>query len=68
VGILSGDLYHSRENRRSKRVPRINVERADTLASIDRTERIVRNTRARFIVQHDLNDFATLPGYPAFLE
>jgi len=51
--ILSGDLYHSRENRKFKRVPRINVERADTLASIDRIERIVKNTRARFIVQHD---------------
>jgi len=68
VVILSGDLYHSRENRKFKRVPRINVERADTLASIDRIERIVKNTRARFIVQHDADDFATLPEFPAFLE
>ena len=66
--ILSGDLYHSRENRRFKRVPRINVERADTLASMDRIERIVKNTRARFIIQHDEADFASLPRFPAFLE
>jgi N-acyl homoserine lactone hydrolase len=68
VVLLSGDLYHSRENRKFKRVPRINVERADTLASIDRVERIVKNTKARFIVQHDEADFATLPRFPAFLE
>jgi N-acyl homoserine lactone hydrolase len=29
---------------------------------------IVRNTKARFIVQHDVSDFATLPRFPAFLE
>lgn len=68
VVILSGDLYHSRANRRLKRVPRINVGRADTLASIDRVEAIVKNTKGRFIVQHDLEDFATLPRFPAFLE
>src|SRR2546421_9494443 len=44
VVILSGDLYHSRANRKFKRVPRLNVERADTLASIDRVEKIVKNT------------------------
>jgi len=66
--ILSGDLYHTRENRRFKRVPRINTERADTLASMDRVERIVKNTRARFVVQHDLKDFETMPRFPAFLE
>ena len=68
VVILSGDLYHSRANRRFRRVPRINVGRADTLASIDRIEAIVRNTKARFVVQHDVNDFASLPRFPAFLE
>jgi N-acyl homoserine lactone hydrolase len=68
VVILSGDLYHSRANRKFKRVPRLNVERADTLASIDRVEKIVKNTRARFIVQHDVDDFASLPRFPAFLD
>jgi glyoxylase-like metal-dependent hydrolase (beta-lactamase superfamily II) len=47
VVILSGDLYHSRENR---------------------IERIVKNTGARFIVQHDEADFASLPKFPEFLE
>jgi glyoxylase-like metal-dependent hydrolase (beta-lactamase superfamily II) len=68
VVILSGDLYHTHENRTFKRVPGFNYERADTLASIDRVEKIVKNTKARFIVEHDAKDFASLPKFPAYLE
>jgi len=68
VVILSGDLYHTHENRTLKRVPVFNYERADTLASIDRVEKIVKNTKARFIVQHDGKDVASLPKFPAYLE
>jgi N-acyl homoserine lactone hydrolase len=49
-------------------VPAFNYEREDTLASIDRVERVVTNTKARFIVQHDSKDVATLPKFPAYLE
>lgn len=66
--ILSGDLYHLRENRTYRRVPVFNTSRADTLASMDRVERIVKNTQARFVVQHDPRDFAALPKFPAYLE
>jgi hypothetical protein len=41
---------------------------ADTLASMDRVEKIVKNTKARFIVQHDGKDVASLPKFPAYLE
>jgi glyoxylase-like metal-dependent hydrolase (beta-lactamase superfamily II) len=68
VVILSGDLYHTHENRTLKRVPGFNYERADTLASMDRVEKIVKNTKARFIVQHDFKDVASLPKFPAYLE
>ncbi len=37
-------------------------------ASIDRVEKIVKNTNARFIVPHDAKDVATLPKFPAYLE
>jgi N-acyl homoserine lactone hydrolase len=66
--ILSGDLYHLRENRTHRRVPGINYERADTLASIDRIEQIVKNTKARLVVQHDPADFKALPKFPAYLD
>jgi glyoxylase-like metal-dependent hydrolase (beta-lactamase superfamily II) len=68
VVILSGDLYHTHENRTLKRVPGFNYQRADTLASMDRVEKIVKSTKARFIVQHDGKDVASLPKFPAYLE
>lgn len=66
--ILSGDLYHLRASRTLKRVPVYNANRADTLASMDRIETIIKNTHARLIVQHDPRDFQSLPKAPAFLD
>jgi N-acyl homoserine lactone hydrolase len=66
--VLSGDLYHSRDNRKLKRMPSFNTDRADTLASIDRIERIVNNKKAKFYVQHDLVDFKALPKFPKYLQ
>jgi N-acyl homoserine lactone hydrolase len=68
VVLLSGDLYHTKVNRRLRRVPRVNTERADTLASMDRFEHIAQNTRARVIVQHDRDDFHSLPKFPRYLD
>ena len=67
VVILSGDLYHTRDNRKYRRIPAINFERADTLASNDRIEKIVTNTKARLVVQHDMVDFRALPKFSAYL-
>jgi N-acyl homoserine lactone hydrolase len=65
---LTGDLYHMRDNRRFKRVPPVNTERADTLASMDRFEHIVANLHARVVIQHDPEDFRGMPKFPAFLD
>jgi glyoxylase-like metal-dependent hydrolase (beta-lactamase superfamily II) len=65
--VLSGDLYHQLRNRAERLIPAFNTERADTLASIDRIERIVKNTHARFVIQHAPEDFAALPKFPAYL-
>jgi len=66
--LLSGDLYHTVENRAMKRMPVFNVDRADTLASMDRIERIVKNTGARFVIQHAPESFAAMPKFPAYLD
>ena len=66
--ILSGDLYHLRENYEHLRVPDFNYNRADTLASMDRIEKIIQSTKARLIVQHDLGDFNAVPKFPAYLD
>lgn len=66
--ILSGDLYHTHDNRRYQRVPAFNASRADTLASMNRIETLARNLGARIIIQHDPDEFAALPPPPAYLD
>lgn len=68
VVILSGDLFHQRDNYKFRRVPPFNVERADTLASIDRVNTILKNTKGRLVVQHDVGDFKSLPKFPKYLD
>jgi glyoxylase-like metal-dependent hydrolase (beta-lactamase superfamily II) len=66
--IISGDLYHVRDNYRFRRVPPFNVDRADTLASIDRIDTILKNTKGRLVVHHDPQDFKALPAFPKYLD
>jgi len=66
--VLSGDLYHTRLNAKNKLVPSFNASRADTLASFDRIDRILKNTHGRLIIQHAEEDFATLPRPPLFIQ
>ena len=66
--LITGDLYHTRENYEKGLVPRGNTERADTLASFNRFAGIRDNTHARVIIQHSPADFAALPMFPRPLE
>lgn len=65
--LLSGDLFHTHANREHRRMPVFNVDRADTLASIDRVEAIVRNRHARVVIQHAPEDLKALPAAPGYL-
>ncbi len=66
--LLSGDAYHQRESRSEKLIPQFNVSRANSLASIDRLEGIIKYKKARLIIQHDIRDFKLLPKFPKFLD
>lgn len=66
--ILSGDLYHTRDNFKQQRVPPINDSRADTMASFDRVHRLIETHKARLVIQHSPEDFASLPKFPAWLD
>lgn len=66
--VLAGGLYPLRESRAARRVPSINVSRADTLATFDRIEKIAANQKARVVAQGDPADFAALPKFPAYLD
>ena len=62
--MLTGDLYHSTLARQLKGIPPFNTSRAETLASIDRFERLVKAYKAKIIIQHEPADIAKLPAFP----
>lgn len=62
--ILSGDLWHFREQVEIGGVPKINTSRADTLASMDRIQKAARALHAQVILGHDLRDVSLLPAFP----
>jgi len=47
-------------------VPVFNTSRAETLASIDRVERLAKNLKATVVVQHATEDFGRLPQFPDY--
>lgn len=63
--LLSGDIYHFTEQVERRGVPPFNTSRAETLASMDRFDRLGRNLRANVIIQHEPADVAKLPTFPA---
>lgn len=62
--LLSGDQYHFTEQVKNRGVPPFNHDRADTLASMDRFDRIAANLKAKVIIQHEPADIAKLPAFP----
>ena len=63
--LISGDLAHFHENYEGNGVPTFNVDRAATLASLDRYKKIAANLKATVILQHDARDVGKLPAFPA---
>ena len=63
--LISGDLAHFHENYETSGVPTFNVDRAQSLASLDRVKKIAAGTKATVIVQHDARDVDKLPVFPA---
>jgi glyoxylase-like metal-dependent hydrolase (beta-lactamase superfamily II) len=66
--LLSGDQYHFTEQVKNRGVPPFNHDRADTLASSDRFDRIAANLKAKVIIQHEPADIAKLPAFPKAAE
>lgn len=66
--LLTGDATHFRENYETDGVPTFNVDRAETLASLDRLKSIAANLNATVIIQHEPADIAKLPAFPAAAE
>lgn len=66
--LLTGDLAHFAENYASNGVPTFNVNRAETLASLDRFKKLADNLKATVIIQHEPADVGKLPTFPQAAE
>jgi glyoxylase-like metal-dependent hydrolase (beta-lactamase superfamily II) len=64
--VLSGDLYHFAFSREHRRVPEFNVDREQTLASMERVEALVEESGAQFWIEHELARFEQLKKPPAY--
>jgi len=66
--LLTGDVVHFEEQFKTNGVPAFNTSRAETLASMDRLQRMAKMLKATLVVQHDANDIAKLPTFPTAAE
>ena len=65
--LLTGDLYHTYENRTHKRVPIFNTDVAQTLKSMDAFEAFAKEKNAKVYLQHQKEDFNKMPKAPKYL-
>lgn len=65
--LLTGDMWHLAESRERRLVPTFNTDRARTLASMDKVERIAAENEALVIRQHVQEDFDAMPRFPEAL-
>ena len=60
--LLAGDLYHRKESRALRRVPRFNWSEPETLVSMDKFEALADDLGAKVILQHEPDDIEPLGG------
>lgn len=62
--ILSGDMWHIAESQAARRTPRFNVDREQTIASMDKIEALARDIDAVLIRQHVPADQKLMAPFP----
>ena len=66
--VLSGDAVHFRDNWDSKRVPSMNVNNDQTLASMQRIATILEEHKAQLWINHDKSQSDALRYAPGYYE
>ena len=66
--VLSGDAAHFRDNWEHKRVPSMNVNREQTLASLQRLQSVMDERKAQLWINHDKPQSDGLRCAPAYYE
>jgi N-acyl homoserine lactone hydrolase len=62
--LLSGDVVHGHDTLALKAVPTFNTDRAQSIASMERFEKLAKDTGAKVIIQHEPADIGKLPAFP----
>ena len=66
--LLSGDAVHIRDNWENRRVPSMNVNREQTLTSMQRIASVMETRKAQLWINHDKAQSAQLRYAPAYYE
>lgn len=66
--LLSGDIVHFEEQLAVDGVPPFNVDRAQSLASMDRLQHMAASLKATLVIQHDESHIKRLPEFPEAAE
>jgi N-acyl homoserine lactone hydrolase len=66
--ILSGDVVHSEENFEKNRVPSLNTNNAESIASMQKIRRMIAMYKATLFINHDKKQTDKLKLLPAFYD
>lgn len=66
--VLSGDQWHFTENRKNNGVPSFNSDREQTLESSAKLEKIILDTSAMLVIQHEGKDNLIFSPVPEYLD
>jgi N-acyl homoserine lactone hydrolase len=66
--ILAGDLWHFRKDYELSLMTAVNDSRAETLASMARIKTLAARWKGRIVIQHDPQDYVSLPKPPGYLQ
>ena len=66
--ILSGDVVHSEENLEKNRVPSLNTNNAESIASMQKIRQLIAMYKATLFINHDKKQTDKLKLLPAFYD
>ncbi len=66
--LFSGDLYTHAEGRKVGAIPVFNVDKEQTIQSMALFEKLLKQYKARAIIEHEKADFDVLPKFPGYLD
>jgi N-acyl homoserine lactone hydrolase len=66
--VLSGDQWHTAENRVRQQVPTWNYDHAQTIASGKKLDAVTAQAQATLVIEHEPADNRNLPTLPRYLD